>query len=138
MVNKNRIVPITKTDLLTIYATMIGILALGGTETVLKPNDTDGDFNIDETFENLAICNQPVESLNFSSVALGGSVGTIFFVAAYNFKGISIDGLEPQYKPGSLTNADIIKDSATLYSVAQDMAYGPNSIFIKAITPTED
>ena len=85
MINKDRIVPIQKMDLLTMIGT---ILALHGTSyTVLAASTTEGAFSV--TGSGAAgnkLANQPVQTLDFAS---GVTSGTVYFVPAYDYKGIT-------------------------------------------------
>lgn len=81
MINKDRIVPVTKTDLLTLYATIL--MLSGKPANVLKADDAEGHF----TFPTLAgtyIAAEPVKSF------AGERIGKIYFVPAY---GCEIEGV---------------------------------------------
>lgn len=83
MINKDRIVPVTKTDLLTLYAT---ILALGGkTFTVLKADDAEGHFTF-PTQGGTYIAAEPVKSFT------GEPAGEIYFVPTYGCEVEGVDG----------------------------------------------
>lgn len=82
MINKDRIVPITKTDLLTLYAT---ILALGGTTaTILKADDVEGNFTL-PTEAGTYIAAEPVKKF------AGTAAGTVYFVPAYGCEVEDVD-----------------------------------------------
>ena len=109
MINKDRIVPITKTD----YLTMIGtILKLHGTSyDILASSDVEGDFSVTGTgAAGTKLANQPVKSLDFASGVTGG---TVYFVADYAYEGITVAGAAATIADGSAT---VIPDGATLYS----------------------
>ena len=113
MINKNRIVPVTKTDLLTLYATNINFVLTtseANSLTILNPEDVQGNFLLKENSGVMYFCNQPVKSLNISTI---GPV-TVFFVAAYDFEKVYVNE-EDVFAEGSLLNSDVIKDCATLY-----------------------
>lgn len=124
MINKDRIVPIIKMDLLTMFGT---ILALHGTSyTVLASTDVAGDFSV--TGSGAAgnkLANQPVKTLDFAS---GVTSGTVYFVADYNYAGITVAGAAATIADGSAT---VIPDGATLYTAA--LASG--EVTITAVSP---
>lgn len=124
MINKDRIVPIEKMDLLTMFGT---ILSLHGTSySVLASSDVEGTFSV--TGSGAAgnkLANQPVKSLDFAS---GVTSGTVYFVAAYDYAGITVAGAAATIADGSAT---VIPDGATLYSAA--LASG--EVTITAVSP---
>lgn len=124
MINKDRIVPIEKMDLLTMFGT---ILSLHGTSyAVLASSDVEGTFSV--TGSGAAgnkLANQPVKSLDFAS---GVTSGTVYFVAAYDYAGITVAGAAATIADGSAT---VKPDGATLYSAA--LASG--EVTITAISP---
>lgn len=104
MINQDRIVPITKTDLLTMYGTMLKIG--GASVTALDAVDTAGDFE-QATNSATVICSEPVKALNFGSSV---TAATVYFVAAYDFKEFTKTG-------ATLTvTGDVEADGSTLYS----------------------
>lgn len=118
MINNDRIVPIEKIDLISMYGTMFNIAS--ATYTALAPNDTDGNFSV--TSAGAYLANQPVKSLDFAN---GVASGTVFFVPAYNFVGFTKDGAAATVK--GTVNAD----GVTLYKAA--LASG--NITVTAMTP---
>lgn len=127
MVNNDRIVPITKTD----YLTMIGtVLALTGTSYKVLASDTvEGGFTVTGTGAagNL-LANQPVQTLDFASGVTGG---TVYFVAAHNFEGITAAGAAATIDDAGLGLEDIKTDGVTLYKAV--LATG--EVTITAISP---
>ena len=127
MVNFDRIVPITKTD----YLTMIGtILALAGTSySVLAADTVEGAFTVTGTgAAGNKLANQPVQSLDFATGVTGGAV---YFVAAHNFSGITVAGAAATIDDAGLDLEDIRKDGVTLYSAT--LASG--EVTIAAVSP---
>lgn len=124
MINKDRIVPIEKMDLLTMFGT---ILSLHGTSySVLASSDVEGTFSVTGTgAAGNKLANQPVKSLDFAS---GVTSGTVYFVAAYDYAGITVAGAAATIADGSAT---VIPDGATLYSAA--LASG--EVTITAVSP---
>ena len=104
MINNDRIVPITKTDLLTNYGTMLKIANVS--VTALNVVDTAGDFE-QATNSATVICSEPVKALNFGSSV---TAATVYFVPAYDYKGFTKDS-------ATLTvTGDVVADGATLYT----------------------
>lgn len=104
MINNKRIVPITKTDLLTAYGTMLKIASVS--VTALNAADDAGDFS-QTTNSATVICSEPVKSLNFGSSV---TAATVYFVPAYDYKGFTKDS-------ATLTvSGDVDADDATLYT----------------------
>ena len=124
MINKDRIVPIQKMDLLTMIGT---ILALHGTSyAVLAASTVEGAFSV--TGSGAAgnkLANQPVQSLDFAS---GVTSGTVYFVAAYDYAGITGAGAAATIADGS---AAVNPDGVTVYKAA--LASG--EVTITAVSP---
>lgn len=124
MINKDRIVPIQKMDLLTMIGT---ILALHGTSyAVLAASTIEGAFSV--TGSGAAgnkLANQPVQTLDFAS---GVTSGTVYFVAAYDFAGITVAGAAATIADGSAT---VDPDGVTVYKAV----LGSGEVTITAVSP---
>lgn len=117
MVNNDRIVPIQKIDLLSMIGTILG---LNGTSfSVIAANNVEGDFSAG-TGNSLA--NQPVRSLDFT-----GSSGTVYFVAAYDYQGVTKSGAAV-----TMAGATVNSDGVTLYKAV----LASNTVTITAVTPS--
>lgn len=127
MINNDRIVPITRIDLLSLIGT---VLALGGTSyTVLPSLDVEGDFDL--TGSGAAgnkLCAQPVKTLNFHT---GVTSGTVYFVAAHDFAGITYHEGQATFNSSNLDNEDVVGDAATLYKAV----LSSGTITLTAVTP---
>ena len=127
MINNDRIVPITRIDLLSLIGT---VLALGGTSyTVLPSLDGEGDFDL--TGSGAAgnkLCAQPVKTLNFHT---GVTSGTVYFVAAHDFAGITYHEGQATFNSSNLDNEDVVGDAATLYKAV----LSSGTITLTAVTP---
>ena len=124
MINNDRIVPIMKMDLLTMFGTILGLH--GTSYTVLASTDVEGNFSVTGTgAAGNKLANQPVKSLDFAS---GVTSGTVYFVAAYDYAGITVAGAAATIADGSAT---VVADGATLYTAA--LASG--EVTITAISP---
>lgn len=104
MINNDRIVPVQKTDLLTLYGT---ILKIAGTSVTAAEATDPGIFEITSASGAL-IANEPVETLDFAS---GVSSATVYFVPAYNYSGFSINGTAV-----TTSGATVNPDGCTLYT----------------------
>lgn len=91
MINSERIVPVTATDLLSLYATIFAFS--GGPDGVMKKFDAyddQGDFRATETqVESMGICSEPVRTFD-----IGAAVTALFFafIPAYDYKGFTVAG----------------------------------------------
>ena len=104
MINQDRIVPVTKTDLLTLYGTVLK--AANVSVTALNAADVEGNFEQD-TNSATVIASEPVKSLNFGSSV---TAATVYFIAAYDYTGFTKTG-------ATLTvTGDVDADGSTLYS----------------------
>ena len=105
MINSHRIVPVQKTDLLSLYGTVLNLI--GTSYTVLESPDIEGNFVC--TASGAAgnkLCNQPVKTLDFAS---GTTSGTVYFIPAYDFAGFKIAGV------AASATGTVNADGATLY-----------------------
>lgn len=104
MINNDRIVPVSKTDLLTLYGTVLKVASVS--VTALEASDAEGNFAQD-TNSATVICAEPVKTLNFGSSV---TAATVYFIAAYDFKEFTKTG-------ATLTvTGDVDADGSTLYS----------------------
>lgn len=104
MINNDRIVPVTKTDLLTLYGTVLKAASVS--VTALNASDAEGNFAQD-TNSATVICSEPVKTLNFGSSV---TAATVYFIAAYDFKEFTKTG-------ATLTvTGTVDADGSTLYS----------------------
>lgn len=103
MINSSRIVPVTKTDLLSLYAAILVIASI--ILDVAEATTVEGDFE-ETSISNAMICDQPVKSFNFGSSVTSA---TIYFIPAYGYKGFTKTG-------ATLTVSGTVNpDGATLY-----------------------
>ena len=124
MINNDRIVPIQKIDLLSLVGTVLGLIGIS--YTVLAASDVEGTFSV--TGSGAAgnkLANQPVKTLDFASGVTGG---TVYFVAAYDYAGITVNGAAATIADGSAT---VEADGVTLYKAV--LATG--EVTITAVTP---
>ena len=111
MINDNRIVPVTKTDLISLYATIL--LQASGNSGLAKLASLDvlGNYQV-KTNSAVFIADQPVVSVDIDATASSVSACTVYFMADPNFKGFSIDGTAIEFADGSIdviANGDLYK-----------------------------
>ena len=107
MINKDRIVPVQKIDLLTLYGT---VLSVASVSYGVISSDVEGDFSVTGTGDaGVKLANQPVKSLDFAS---GVTAGTVYFVAAYDYEGFKVAGSAATIADAS---AEVKADGASLY-----------------------
>lgn len=105
MINLDRIVPITATDLLSLYAL---ILKVAGVTITAAETAEPGVFEIEEAPESGSIiANEPVKTLDFAS---GVSAATVYFVPAYDYAGFTVNGAAV-----TTTGDDVEADGCSLY-----------------------
>lgn len=110
MINANKIVPVTKSDLLSILAN--ACLLCGKTVTAIAAS-APGVFAISSNpSTDVAICNEPVVSFDFAS---GSTAATVYFIADYAYEGFKVAGTAVTPQAGSAT---VDPNSATLYKAA--------------------
>lgn len=106
MINKDRIVPILRTDFLTLIGIILKIA--GVSYTVLESKDVKGTFVATGSGDagNL-LADQPVCTLDFAS---GVTAGVVYFVPAFDFAGFKVAGVDVE------ATGDVEADGATLYT----------------------
>lgn len=88
MINKDRIVPVTRTDLVSLYALILKVS--GTTLTVVSAEDPEGNFELAEApGSGFVIANEPVATFDFGADV---SAATVYFVPAYDYAGFTADG----------------------------------------------
>lgn len=107
MINNERIVPVTKIDLLTLYG---NIMKLAGTSvSAINANGADGVFEIESGSGNL-LASEPLKSCDFGESV---SAAVVYFIPAYDYVGFSIEGTAVTPAAGSV---DVDADGVTLYT----------------------
>ena len=119
MINKNQIIPVVKIDLLSLIGT---ILAIAGVTYAILKASIAGAAKVTGTGDaGTFLADGPVSELE---IAAGVTACTVYFVPAYDYKGI---------KGATLASAsvDVDADSANLYKAV--LATG--EVTITAVTP---
>lgn len=102
MINKDRIVPITAIDRLSLVGEMLTLT--GKFFYVVKSDDVDGNFTIHEYYQD-CLLDQPAKKI---SIPMGWGKD-LYFVPTYDFEGIEVDGVMEEVE------TEIVPDGVTLY-----------------------
>ena len=106
MINTNRVVSVTKVDLLTLYG---NIMKLAGTTVAAVDAGAPGVFVVSSGSGN-KITSEPVKSLDFGADV---SSMVVYFIPAYDYEGFKIAGTAVTPAAGSV---EVDADSVTLYT----------------------
>ena len=104
MINTNRIVPVVKTDLLTLYG---NIMKLAGTSVTAVQAAEPGVFALTSGSGNL-LAAEPVKSLDFG---VSVTSATVYFIPAQDYEGFTIAGT-----PEETAGVDVEPDGCTFYT----------------------
>ena len=108
MINKDRIVPVTATDLLTLYAIILKQDSDNAQLEAVDAETVDGAFKITDG-TNPLIASEPVRVCDIDATASSVSACTLYFVPSYDYEGFTIDGAKVT------PTGDVIADGNTLY-----------------------
>jgi hypothetical protein len=111
MINKDRIVPVQATDLLSLYGLILKMDSNNSTLAKLDALDVDGNFKVTSGSAPL-LCSQPAETIDIDATASSVSACTVYFVPAYDYKGFTIDG------SAVTPTGSVDADGVTLYKAA--------------------
>lgn len=101
MINTDRIVPITKEDLISMYGLILLQASANSSMTALQANDVEGDFSCGT---GIHLAAEPVMTCDFT-----GASGTLYFVPAFNYAGFTKGGA------AVTVTGDVDADGHTLY-----------------------
>ena len=108
MINNDRIVPVTKTDLITLYG---NILTLAGSTVAALEATAPGVFEVAEAPQSGSLlAAEPVKTLDIDADV---SAVTIYFVAGYDFEGFTVGGAAATIAVGS---DEVNADDTTIYT----------------------
>ena len=107
MINTDRIVPVTATDLITLYGLILKQASANSSLAKLEA-DAIGEFQVKSGLAPL-LAAEPVKKLDIDATASSVSAATIYFVPAFDYKGFSIDGT------AVTPTGDVVADGRTLY-----------------------
>ena len=107
MINEDRIVSVTKTDLLSLYGV---ILKVANVDVAKLDATATGTFKISSALTtDYVLADEPVKSLDIASTVTSAS---IYFVPAYDFEGFTVGGASATIASASV---DVEADGNTLY-----------------------
>ena len=92
MINNNRIVPVEKTDLISLYGLILKQASGNSSLAKLASLDVAGNFQV-KTNNAIVIADQPVKSVDIDATASSVSACTVYFVPAFDYAGFTIDGI---------------------------------------------
>ena len=90
MINKDRIVPVVATDLISLYGVILLQDSNNSGLAKLDPVEM-GKFSVEDNSAKL-LASEPVKSIDIDATASSVSAATIYFVPAFDYEGFSIDG----------------------------------------------
>lgn len=108
MINKDRIVPITVVDLISMYGLILMQSSANSTLAKVSSGTVEGDFEITSASTPL-IADEPVQTVDFAS---GVSSATLYFVPAYSYAGFTINGASVT---PTVPTEGVLADGKTLY-----------------------
>jgi hypothetical protein len=111
MINSNRIVPVMKTDLISLYGLILKQDSNNSGLVALASSDIEGNYQI-KTNSAVLIADQPVVSCDIDATGSSVSACTLYFIADPAFTGFTIDGVAETPASGSV---DVVAGSADLY-----------------------
>ncbi len=125
MINADRIVPVTHIDLLSLYGLILQQNSSFSSLAKLAADTIDGKYQI-KTNNALVIADQPVKAVDIDKTASSVSACTIFFVAAPDYTGFTVDGAA-----ATVANNGVVVsgDGTTLYKAV----YGSNTVTITKV-----
>lgn len=106
MINKDRTVPVTAIDLLSLYSVILK--AAGTTVAAVDAANAEGNFVIEENPASAVIASEPVKSFDFAGTT---DAAVVYFVPTYDYEGFKIDGAAVE-----TAGVDVVADHANLYS----------------------
>lgn len=108
MINSDRIVPIQKCDLISMYGLVLLQNSNNSSLAKLAADDL-GQFQV-KTNSAVLLAAEPVVTVDFDATASSVSAGTVYFVAAHDYAGFTIDG-----DAVATAGAEVVADGVTLW-----------------------
>ena len=109
MINTDRIVPVQKIDLISLYGLIVQQNSSFGSLAKLAADTIDGDYQV-KTNSAVVICDAPVKSVDIDATASSVSACTVFFIADPHYEGFTIDGVAEETE-----GTDVVADGITLW-----------------------
>lgn len=103
MINTDRIVPVTATDLISLYGLILKQDTTNNSSLAKLEADDMGEFQIKSGSAPL-LANEPAKKIDIDATASSVSACTVYFVPAYDYEGFTIDGAA--VTPTGTVNAD--------------------------------
>lgn len=125
MINVNRIVPIEKVDLISMYGLILQQNSSFSSLAKLASNTVDGDFQV-KTNNAVVIADQPVKTVDIDATASSVSAATVFFVPAFDYVGFTVDGSAATIADNDVT---VEADGHTLYKAV----FGSSTVTITKV-----
>ena len=122
MINTNRIVPITKCDLISMYGLVLLQNSNNSSLAKLAADDVEGDYTI-KTNNGVLIADQPVKSVDIDATTSSVSAATLYFVPAFDYAGFTVDG------SAVTPTGDVVADGHTLYKAV----FGSSAVTITKV-----
>ena len=105
MINNNRIVPVTATDLISLYGVILQTVY--GDIVKVDASNVVGDFVLTESADNTEyLLSEPAKTIDIDAEI---APITFYFVPAYDFAGISVSGVKAEIE------TEIDADGRSLY-----------------------
>lgn len=114
MINKDRIVPVQATDLITLYGLILKQDTTNNSSlAAVNAKDAEGNFAITSAATPL-LCSEPAKSIDLAAAVTSA---TVYFVASYDYVGFTLAGAT------TTPTGTVVADGATLYkAVLSDSA----------------
>lgn len=125
MINTNRIVPITKIDLLSMYSIILKQNSNFSSLAKLEADDIAGDFTV-TTNNGVLIADAPVKTVDIDATTSSVSACTVFFVPAFDYEGFTVDGTAATVADNDVT---VNPDGFTLYKAV----FGSSTVTITQV-----
>lgn len=106
MINKDRIVPVQATDLITLYGLILKQDTTNNSSlAAVNAKDAEGNFAITSASTPL-LCSEPAKSIDLAAAVTSA---TVYFVASYDYVGFTLAGA------ATTPTGTVVADGATLY-----------------------
>lgn len=108
MINENRIVPVEKIDLISLYGLILKQDSNNSSLAKLAANTVDGEFQV-KTNSAVLLADQPAKVIDFDTTASSVTAGTVYFVPSFDYEGFTINGA------AVVPTGDVVADGVSLY-----------------------
>lgn len=106
MINKDRIVPVQATDLITLYGLILKQDTTNNSSlAAVNAKDAEGNFAITSAATPL-LCSEPAKSIDLAAAVTSA---TVYFVASYDYVGFTLAGT------ATTPTGTVVADGVTLY-----------------------